>query len=92
MIPYVREFHPFTGWRWLRVEHDRCVKCGRENPDLAHHVHEYVVALLAERLRNAFDDHYASCPRCTSGRGFLHCEEAMALWELMPDGDRVLIA
>lgn len=69
-----------------------CWKCGRERPDLAHAVFEYVAALLAEPLRAAFDAHLDECGCGHNGVGIAHCDAAMVLWDLLPDGDRVIIA
>jgi hypothetical protein len=90
-LPYVRRWHPFTDWQWVPVVHSECIKCGRDHPDLAHHVYEYVAAFLAERLRQAFEAHFAGCVWCAAGRGFGYCDEARALFRLLPDGDRILI-
>lgn len=62
---------------------------------LAHSGFELVAALLAEPLRRAFHEHLAEhgcADPDRGGHGFGHCPEAMRRWELLPDGDRVLLA
>lgn len=75
--------------------------------DLAHPVWEAVAVMLAQPLRDAFnghmDNHGCGCcgPRwCKSTHtdeghaihGFAHCPEAMHLFNLLPEGDTVIIA
>lgn len=54
---------------------------------------ERLAVMLAEPPRKAFDAHLDEhrCYEPPIG-GFGHCPEAMALFELLPDGDRILIA
>ncbi|GAA2644488.1 hypothetical protein GCM10010399_92990 [Dactylosporangium fulvum] len=55
-------------------------------------------ATLAEPLHKAFRDHLDE-HRCGTGDyrsphyvgGFAHCPAAMELWELLPDGDRIVL-
>lgn len=76
-----------------------CWKCGHPDPDLAHYVMEFVAAKLAEPLRLALDSHLDE-HGCGTGNykdpryigGFSHCPTAEALWDLLPDGDRILLA
>lgn len=69
-------------------------------PDtLAHVGYSIVAATLAEPLRRALDVHLdehgcgtgdAHDPRYVGG--FIHCPEASALWDLLPDCDRIALA
>lgn len=81
-----------------------CWKCGRPNPDIAHHVYEYVVSLLAERISKAYNDHQDSCDHCrdegeywASADARFHfkpppeCPERLALWDLLPPAYRPVI-
>jgi hypothetical protein len=58
-----------------------------------------VAVTLAEPLRRAFDKHLdehgcgtgdPADPRYVSG--FIHCPAARELWDLLPDGDRIMLA
>ncbi len=68
-----------------------CNNCGGEL-DAAHAVFETVAMLMGERLRQAFSAHLDEhgCGR-HGGPGFAYCDEAVRLFELMPEGDKVLI-
>ena len=59
-----------------------------------HSVWRTVAVMLAEPLRKAFDAHLDEhrCGDPYVGIGFAHCREAMELWDLLPDGDRIVIA
>jgi hypothetical protein len=58
-----------------------------------------VAATLAEPLRRALDAHLDE-HGCGTGNtadpryigGFLHCPEAEKLWDMLPAGDRIMIA
>lgn len=51
-----------------------------------------VAATLAEPIRRAFvahlDEHGCGGP---DGPGFIHCPQARELWDMLPDGDRIVI-
>lgn len=57
--------------------------------------YQRVAQVLAEPLRGAFEEHLAE-HRCgdegSPYRGFINCSEAKRLWDLLPDGDRVVYA
>jgi hypothetical protein len=59
-------------------------------PTIASCGFEVVAALLAEPLRQAFKRHLDE-HGCAEIRGFAYCPEAMRLFDLLPDGDRVVI-
>lgn len=60
---------------------------------------EAAAQVMAEPLRRALDRHLDE-HRCGEGDfespdyigGFLNCPEAAELWELLPDGDRIMLA
>lgn len=68
------------GWAWARWDHG---------------VWRALAATLAQPLRDAFvahlDGHGCGDPGSPIG-GFGYCPDAMALYELLPDGDRICIA
>jgi hypothetical protein len=80
------------------VTREQCWKCDRKNPDLTHHVLEYVAAVISEPLRRAFQDHL-DVHGCGTGDhndpryigGFGHCPEAMRLFGLQPEAEQVLV-
>lgn len=51
-----------------------------------------IAATLAEPLRRALDRHLAGHGCGSRPPGFGYCPEATRLWDLLPDGDRILIA
>lgn len=63
----------------------------------AHGAWEAVAVTLAEPLRKAFQGHL-NTHLCGTGDhrsphyvgGFIHCPTAAELWELLPEGDRVV--
>lgn len=65
--------------------------------DFAYGVWHALAVTLAAPLRKALEDHLDE-HGCGAGSGptyiggFIHCPEAKRLFELLPDGDRVLIA
>lgn len=84
-------------FEWLEVRPARSSPYDR-NPkpyvtvvphDFAHGVWTALGVTLAEPLRRAFWNHVNEhgCPG-----GIVHCDEAMALWDLLPDGDRIVYA
>lgn len=90
---YSRTWRWREGEIWEPVAADRCWKCHRERPDLAHAVYEYVAALLSVRLVRAYDEHEASCEWCRRERdgGWFGpmsgpCPERTALSDLLPAG------
>lgn len=69
------------------VTRDQCAKCQQPNPDLSHHVLEYIAATLAEPLRRAVRRHLEE-----HGCDLFRCETATELWYLQPGGDSIILA
>ena len=76
-----------------------CPHCGVPGMPFDHPVWESVAMMLAQPLRDALtrhlDEHGCGTddfndPRYVSG--FLHCEDAKRLWDLLPMWDRALRA
>lgn len=97
-VPVIRDFNYIDGRTfYLPVPTGECWKCDKVRPDLAHAVYEYVAALLAERLRRAYDEHRAACAKCQgemaeylAAAGRYPCErcpERERLCDLLPEGD-----
>jgi hypothetical protein len=91
----LRPFHDNFGMRMVEVR----LPEGTPKPSLAEFGYEMVARLLAEPLRKALDGHLDE-HNCGTGDtsspdyvgGFTHCPEAKRLWDLLPDGDRILLA
>lgn len=84
--------HPSEGLRlvrrrnWLGEPYTEVVATiGHSLADVGYTV---VAVTLAEPLRKALRAHLDG-HQCS---GVLSCQEANALWELLPDGDRILMA
>jgi hypothetical protein len=74
----------------IEIRADReCQNCGRETT-LAHTGFEVVAKTLAEPLRQMFKRHLDE-HGCAETYGFAYCPEAMRLFNLLPDGDRVVV-
>lgn len=76
-----------------------CPNCLNPESAFDHGVWEAVAMLLAQPLRDALDRHLnehgcgtgdTTDPRYVGG--FFHCPEAKRLWDLMPAGDRIVLA
>jgi len=87
---YVRRWHPWDGVTREPITSERCWKCDRPKPDLAHAVMEYVAAVLAAELERrvvaAVEAHIAEhgcadLPWFAAGA----CGEAYEIIALLPD-------
>lgn len=63
---------------------------GERKPSIAQTAYTITATTLAEPLRRAFSKHVDE-HGCAARTGFAYCDEAMRLFRLLPDGDRVIV-
>jgi len=91
----LRPFRDNFGMRMVEVR----LPAGMPKQSLAGFGYEIVARLLAEPLRKALDEHLDE-HNCGTGDtsspdyvgGFIHCPEAKRLWDMLPAGDRIVLA
>lgn len=88
---YARYWDPFTGETREPITGERCWKCGRPKPDLAHAVFEYIAAVLGAELQRRIDAaiaEHVTAHGCSGPGRWNDCPHTQALWDLLPDGMR----